>query len=616
MPPETTEQSQEYAYKAEMKQLLHLIVHSLYTHPEVFLRELISNASDALNKARFFELTGDGATDPSVEPRITITPDAEAKTLTIEDTGIGMTHDDLVARIGTVASSGTLDFIEQQRQSGKPLDANLIGQFGVGFYSAFMVADEIVVETRHAAPGSAAYRWRSRGEGTYTIEPAERATRGATITLHLKPDAEEFAQEYRLKQIVRKYSNFVDFPIYIGGEQVNTVKALWQKSRAEVTDEERQAFYTFLTGDPAEPLGHLHLSLEGRVNFRALLFVPATAPPGLFREDFRRNLHLYANNVFIQDDADELLPEYLRFVRGVVDSEDLPLNVSREVTQASPAMARMRTALTGRVLDLLEEWARADAEKYTAFFEQYGALFKLGLGADFTNRERLLELLRFPSSRTPEGAYTSLAAYAAAMPADQPDIYYVLADHREAAERLPALEYFKQRNLEVLYLLDPVDAFILPYLGTYQDKTLKSIEQADLKLEEPAQEALPEAQRTALLARFKAVLGDAVADVTASPRLVQSAATLVVPGGGLDPHLERMMKAFGQEAPVSKKVLEVNLGHPLMQQLAARLDAPEAPVDDVIRQVHEGAQLLDGSLAQPAAYVERMTDLLVRLTRA
>jgi len=344
-----------------MKQLLHLIIHSLYTHPEVFLRELISNASDALGKVRFRTLTGEEVLEPKADLKVTLHTDAEAHTLVVEDTGVGMTHADLVERLGTVASSGTLAFVEQLRQSGKPIDDQMIGQFGVGFYAAFMVADEVVVETRHADPEGQGYRWTSDGMGSFTIEEIERPHRGTRILLRLKEEHHDFCEAPRLRHVIEKYSNFVDFPIFIEEEQVNTVKALWHQSKDEVDDEALNAFYKFVSHDWQDPLGHLHLHIEGRVNFHALLFVPKTAPPGLFREDFQQGLHLYSNKVFIQDDCQDLLPDYLRFMRGVVDTEDLPLNVSREVTQASPVMTKIRHILTSKVLGMLKEWAEKDS---------------------------------------------------------------------------------------------------------------------------------------------------------------------------------------------------------------------------------------------------------------
>ena len=440
-----TEEIQEFEYKAEMKQLLHLIVHSLYTQPEVAIRELISNASDALHKIRFRQLTDKNILNPEAPLRIDLAVDSDAQTFSITDTGIGMTRDDLTERIGTVASSGTLEFLEQMKEGDTPFDANLIGQFGIGFYSVFMLTNEITIETRHADADSKGFRWQSTGEGKFTIKEIERLQRGTQISFKLKDESKEFSQSYRVEQVITKYSNFVDFPVSVNGEQVNTVSALWHKNRNEVTEEERNEFYKFISNDLNPPLGHLHLSLEGRVNFKALMFIPETQPLRFLREEDLSSLHLYSSKVFIQDDCKELLPEYLRFISGVVDTEDLPLNVSREVTQSSPVMTRIRETLTGRILSLLEDWAKDDAEKYEKFFRNFGLLFKTGLSSDFVNRDRLLELLRFESTKTESGKFTSLKDYVAGMSEDQEEIYYLSGDSREAVERNPNLEYFRKQ---------------------------------------------------------------------------------------------------------------------------------------------------------------------------
>jgi molecular chaperone HtpG len=615
---EQQETVQEFEYRAEMKQLLHLIVHALYTHRDIFLRELISNASDALNKVRFRQLTDTDIASPEAALKVEIAADPEQNTLTIADTGIGMTQEDLTDRLGTVASSGTRAFLEEIKQSDKPIDAEMIGQFGVGFYAVFMVADRVTVETRHADLDAPGYRWQSDGEGSYTIEEIDRAERGTTITLHLKKDAEEFSKEARIRQIIQKYSNFVDFPIYLAGTQVNTVKALWRKPKGDIGDEELDEFYKFIAHDYQPPLGHLHLSIEGVVGFKALLFVPAQAPPGLFREEFERHLHLYVAGVFIQDDCKELLPEYLRFVRGVVDTEDLPLNISREVTQSSPVMAKIRSVLTGKVLGMLEEWAADEPEKYTTFFQQFGQLFKTGLSSDFGNRDRLIDLLRFDSTKTEAGALTSLKDYVARMPEQQDAIYYLLAEHRDSAARNPNLEYFKKHNLEVLLLVDPIDVFITPTLDAYDGKPFKSIEQADLDLtsdDEPQEDALAETDTERLLVRFKTTLGDRVEDVIASKRLVDSAATLVVGQGGMDAQMERMMKMMNQDFTGGRKILEVNTHHPLLKNLARlQEEGQDELLDEAILHLYEGTLLLDGNLPTPADFVQRMTDLMVKAT--
>ena len=610
----------EYEYKAEMKQLLHLIIHSLYTHPEVFLRELISNASDALNKVRFLQLGDTPVLEPDAALHIRIDIDKENHTFAIQDSGIGMTKDDLVERIGTVASSGTLEFVSNMKSGAAPLDGDMIGRFGVGFYSAFMVADEVTIETRHADPGSQGYRWKSVGEGRFTIEEIDLEHRGTRISFTLKDDAKEFSEEWRVKSIIKKYSNFVDFPIHIGDEQVNNVAALWHRSKDAVSEEERKEFYTFLTNDPEPPLGHLHLHIEGRVNFKALLFVPKSAPPRLYDLTERKWLHLYASKVFIQDDCKELLPEYLSFVSGVIDSEDLPLNVSREVTQASPALTRIREVVVGRVLSMLEDWAKSDTEKYDQFFTQFGSLLKIGCNSDFTNRERLLDLLRFETTMTETGKRASLRDYVSRMQAEQKDIYYLVGEHRDLLERSPNLEYFRKNHLEVLLLSDPVDVFSIPSIYEYDGKPLVSIEKADLNITPDADEAKPEGDEVdtaPLIALFKEVLGDKVEDVVASKRLVDSAATLVAGKQGMDAQMERVMKMMDKEFSGSKRILELNLTHPLIQNLSRLLAADPASsfVRDCATQIYQGSSLIDNTLTTPADFVQRMTEIMVKATQ-
>ena len=612
-----TEEIQEFEYKAEMERLLHLIVHSLYTQPEVAIRELISNASDALHKIRFRQLTDKNILNPEAPLRIDIAVDSNAQTFSITDTGIGMTKDDLTERIGTVASSGTLEFLEQMKEGDKPFDANLIGQFGIGFYSVFMLTNEITIETRHADTDSKGFRWQSTGEGKFTIKEIERPQRGTQISFKLKDESKEFSQSYRVEQVITKYSNFVDFPVSVNGKQVNTVSALWHKNRNEVTEEERNEFYKFISNDLNPPLGHLHLSLEGRVNFKALMFIPETQPLRFLREEDLSSLHLYSSKVFIQDDCKELLPEYLRFISGVVDTEDLPLNVSREVTQSSPVMVRMRETLTGRILSLLEDWAKDDPEKYETFFRNFGLLFKTGLSSDFVNRDRLLELLRFESTKTESGKFTSLKDYAAGMSEDQQEIYYLSGDSRDAVERNPNLEYFRKRGVEVLFFIDPADLFNIPHLLEYDEKPLKSIEKADIDLkadEESQDETLTE--DTNLISVFKETLGDRVEDVVASKRLVDSAATLVVGAEGMDAHMERMMKMMNQDFTGSKRILELNFSHPLIKNLAQlnQNQGDETLIKNCILQLYEGALLVDGNTVDPPTFVARMTEIMERAT--
>jgi molecular chaperone HtpG len=613
--------AQQFEFKAEMKQLLHLIVHSLYTHPEIFLRELISNASDALNKVRFRMLTDKEVLDADTDLKITIELDKDKQTFSIEDSGIGMTQDDLINRIGSVASSGTMEFMQQLKEAKNEETGEIIGRFGVGFYSVFMVTDEVTVETRHADKDSQGYRWKSKGEGTFTIEEIDKTTRGTKITFTLKDDFKHYSEEYGVKNIIRKYSNFVDFPIQIGKEKVNTVMALWQKPKDQQTEEELTEFYKFVSNDFSPPLGHLYLNLEGVVSFKALVFIPETAPPYLYtREAFEHSLHLYSDKIFIQDNCKELLPEYLRFVKGVVDTSDLPLNVSREVTQSSPVMAKIRSVLTRKILGFLEEWSQNEKGKYEKFYRNFGPLFKAGVNSDFTNKDKIVELLRFESTKIEKGELTSLMEYVSRMNEGQKDIYFLTGESREQLERNPNLEYFKKHDLEVLLLSDPVDVFTVPSLNEYDKKPLKSIEKADLDLKEEKdekKEILNEDLAKSLISVFKETLGDKVEDVIESKRLVDSAATLVVGKDGLDPQMEKMMKMMNKDYSGSKKILEINTSHPLIKNLS-RLNMASS-TDPLLRncilQLYDGAALVEGNLASPTEYVSRMAEIMADATK-
>jgi molecular chaperone HtpG len=614
-----------YKFKAELNRLLHLIVHSLYTHPEVFLRELISNASDALNKIRFMQLTNQNIADPDAELKIKISLDSKKQLFTIEDSGIGMTRDELINNIGTVANSGTLKFLEEIQKNGKAQESDLIGQFGVGFYSVFMVTDEVIIETRHADPDSKGYRWISNGKGSFTIEEIDRKKRGTSISFRLKDEYKEFSEDYRVKSIVKKYSNFVDFPIEIDKEKVNSVDALWRRSKDELKEDELNEFYKFVANDFEPPLGHLHLSIEGAVNFKALIFVPQKAPMNLFYDMENKGIHLYANRIYIQDDAKELFPEYLKFLRGVVDTEDLPLNISREVTQHSPVMAKIKSILTTRVLSMLGDWAKNDAGKYEKFYKNFGPLFKTGINSDFGNRDKILKLLRFESTAKPRGDLVSFDDYVSRMKKNQGEIYYLSGENRDILEKNPNLEYFKKNDIEVLLLTDPVDVFIVPSINEYEKKSLKSIEKADINLEEEKKdkddtsenEPLNDTMVESLIAVFKETLGDKVEDVTTSKRLVNSPVTLVVGKEGLDPQLERMMKMMNQEVTPQKKILEINPRHQLIKNLS-RLNIGNSH-DPILResilQLYESALLIDGNLANPTEFIQRMTSLMEKATK-
>ncbi len=610
--------SNKFEFKAEMKQLLNLIVHSLYTNPEVFIRELVSNSSDALNKVRFRRLSEEKILTPEAELNIKISLDKENNIFSIEDTGIGMNKEDLINQLGTIASSGTLKFLEQIKEEKKAIDANMIGQFGVGFYSVYMVTDEIMVETRSADIDSKPYIWTSSGQDTFTIEEGAKEIRGTKISFKIKDDYKQFLEDYTVKNILKKYSNFVDFPVYVNDEVVNTVTALWHKKKDDTTPEELNEFYKFVSGDFQDALGHLHLNIEGNINFKALLFIPSTAPSTLFKDVYEKSVQLYSSKVFIQDDCKELLPDYLKFVRGVVDTEDLPLNVSREVVQSSPLMAKIKNVLTSKLLGLFEEWADKDKEKYDTFFKNFGSLFKTGVNSDFTNKDKIVELLRFESSNAPAGELTSLYGYVTRMKPEQKEIYYVLGENRSTIERNPKLEYFRKHNIEVLYLSDPVDFFTIPYIFEFDKKQLVSIEKADLKSDtEAGDKNIDETLHTDIISKFKAVLGDRIEDVKASNRLVESPVTLVSGANALDPQMEKMMQILDKNFSSSKRVLEVNMEHGLIKNLHNLIlkDANNPSINDYVEQLYDGALLLEGYLKSPADYVSRMTDIMYEATK-
>jgi len=608
---------QVFEYKAEMKQLLDIIVHSLYTHPEVFLRELISNASDALNKIRFRKLTDKEIVDPDVPLEIRIDPDTKEQYFSIEDTGIGMTESDLLTNIGTIAKSGTIEFLEKIKSENKAFDEKLIGQFGVGFYSVFMVADEVVIETRHADKDSKGYRWKSTGQGTYTIEEIDRKQRGTKIYFKLKDSRKEFCEEYRITEVINKYSNFADFPIFVKNKNVNTISALWHKKKTEIKETELNDFYKFIANDFRDPMGHLHLSIEGTVNFKALIFIPDEAPPDLLKFQYEKSLYLYSNKILIQHDCKDLLPEYLRFARGIVDTTDLPLNVSREVVQASPVMVKIRNIITAEILALVKNWATKDTKKYDRFHKHFGRMLKAGISMDQGNKEKIIELIRFESSHTSKGELTSFKDYVSRMRQTQKAIYYLSGDSREAIEKNPNLEYFKKSGLEVLFLSDPMDIFSVPSINEYDKKIIESIDKADIELmPEDKLEKLDDKLSTALISLFKETLRDKIEDVTVSKRLVDSPVTLVTGKGGMDSQVEKMMKLMNKDFQNSKKIMEVNISHPLLRNLSRIYmgDNKSPLLQKCIIQLYESAMLIDGNLSQTADFVKRMTEIMEEAT--
>jgi molecular chaperone HtpG len=610
-------------FRAEIRQLLSILVHSLYTDREIFLRELISNASDALNRLQFEMLTNRDVRDPDAELAIRVTGDPQERTLTITDTGIGMTRDELIENLGTIAHSGAAAFLQSLVEGQKVSD--LIGQFGVGFYSVFMVAEEVRVTSRSYRPDAAAWTWTATGGESYTLEPADKGERGTTIRLRLKEDAQEFAEAQRLKDIIHKHSDFVSFPIYVGeaAQAVNRQTPLWRQPASEITDEAANDFYKQFTLDFEKPLARIHLHTDAPVQIYALLFVPAKAERGLFnlRKDY--GLKLYSRKILIQDYCKDLLPKYLRFVEGVVESEDLPLNISREAVQSNKVMERLRGAVTHKVIDSLKDLAARDAEHYTAFWKVYAPYLKEGLATDFDARERLKPLLRFHSSRAADGGVISLAEYVGRMKPEQRAIYYLLGEDLKSVAHSPHLDYFRTEGIEVLYLVDPLDSFMLAGLQTYEGFPLKNVDDAGLDLPESKEtkkedaDALPSGEFDALAARFKAQLGERITEVRASDRLVGSPVRLVSPEDAKGQEMERVRRLLEKDYAIPKKILEVNRRHPLIKNLAALIVANEAEstVNDCIQQLYENGLLLEGLHPNPAEMVGRIQALMEAAVR-
>ncbi len=639
---------QTLSFQAEVAQLLNLVTHSLYSNPEIFLRELISNASDACDKLRF-EALNDAAlyeTDPDLRVRITF--DKAAKTLTITDNGIGLSQQEAIDNLGTIAKSGTRDFMAKLSGDQKN-DAQLIGQFGVGFYSGFIVADKITVESRRAGlPASQGMRWVSEGTGEFDVGETERAERGTSITLHLKEEAEDYLNAYKLKAVINKYSDHISLPILMerqewkdgelisatdpdGGRQpggmaktgewetVNQAAALWTRAKKDITQDQYDEFYKQLSYDKQSPLATTHNRVEGATEYTQLLFIPSKAPMDLFNRDKAAGVKLYVKRVFIMDDAQALLPTYLRFVKGVLDSNDLPLNVSRELLQESRAVKAIREGCTKRVLAMIEDLANGknegDAEKFATFQTEFGAVLKEGLGEDFANRVRLAKLLRFASS-TSDTASVSFADYKARMKEGQDAIYYITADTLAAAKSSPQLEIFRKKGIEVLLMADRVDEWALSYLHDFDGTPLQSVAKGAVDLgklqDEDEKKAAEEAQATfkPILDKLKEALKDKAQDVRATSRLVDSPACLVVQDGDMSTQLARMLKQAGQAVPESKPILEVNAQHALVKKLHSTADANTFA--DLANILFDQALLAEGGMpADPAAYVKRVNALLV-----
>ncbi len=607
---------QQYEFRAEIQQLLNILVHSLYTDREIFLRELISNASDAIHRLQFEMLTNPDVLDPDTELAIHITFDAEAKTITVRDTGIGMNRDEMIENLGTIAHSGAASFLQALKDKGSS-SSDIIGQFGVGFYSVFMVADEVSVTSRSFRKDDPAWTWTSTGGNAYTIEPTEKTTRGTEITLKLKEDATEFAAEYRLERIIKKHSNYIPFPIYVGEKVANQQTALWRRNPREVTEQEYNEYYKQLTYDTADPIAHIHLNTDAPVQFYSLLYVPSKADRGLFTVDSGdAGPRLYARKVLIQEHAKDLLPQWMRFVEGVVDSEDLPLNISRETVQANKVMARLKTAITNKVISELETVAEKDTAKYAIFWQEFGRLVKEGLASDFTNREKLAKLARFHTSRE-DNAWVSLADYKSRMVEGQTEIYYLFGEDPKSVARSPHLDIFRARGIEVLFLTETIDSFMISGLPDFEGTKLRNGADADLELpaapETEQGESLSEDATRTLLAKFKIVLGDRVTEVRESKLLTGSPVRLVAADKGFGSDMERVYRMLDKPFEVPKRILEVNPRHAIIRNMAALSD--DVLVDDVAEQLFESAMLLEGIHPNPADMVPRIEALMEAATR-
>ena len=603
--------AQSYSFKAETKQLLDILIHSLYKERDVFLREVLSNASDALNRLRFEMLTEKDVRDPDLDLSIHISVDKDKGLLTIRDTGIGMTKEEIIKNLGTIAQSGARGFIEAIQDKNADV-SQVIGQFGVGFYSVFMVAESVRVTSLSYKPRTRAVSWYATGDDEFQVSPAEMSERGTKIEIKLKEDALEFADEYRVKNIIKKHSDYIGFPIYVGEEEepVNKQTSLWRTPKAELDEEKYKDFYRQQTLDFEEPLLHIHLVTDAPVQLYALLYIPAKGERGVFSLRKEDGLQLYSRNILIDNYNKDLLPEYLRFVQGVVDSEDLPLNVSRETVQSVGLMPKLKKVVTGQVLRSLKDLAKKDAEKYNTFWQEFGVYLKQGIAAEPTETEKLHPLLRFKSNLHPE-TWFSLDEYVERMKEEQKEIYYLVGDDPQAVLRSPHLDYFQGQGLEVLLLTEPMDSFMLMGLQKYKEFEFKNIALEDIDLpekeEEDEAEKIPEADFEALLEKFKETLGERVTDVRASKRLSQSVARLVDPEGSLNPEMQRVYKYLGKEYEVPKKILELNPTHPILKSLGnAEADLQKM----IIEQIYDSALLVEGLHPDPSSMMERVQKLM------
>lgn len=632
-------------FKAEVQELLHLVIHSLYSNTDIFLRELISNASDAIDRLRFEALTNKTLMEENPQWKIKIIADKEANTLTISDNGIGMTREEVEKNIGTIAHSGTQAFLKELKENAKN-SPELIGQFGVGFYSAFMAADKVTLLTRKAGAEDG-IQWISSGDGSYTIEDKEKPNRGTDIILHLRDDKKDYLEEWTVKRIVRQYSDFVEYPIAMdisrneppkdsdgkeiaGAEHItvveeqtlNSMKAIWMRPKSEVTEEQYKEFYQHIAHDYQSPRKIIHYSGEGAIEFKALLYIPVRAPWDLFMRDHQKGLHLYVRRVYIMDDCKELIPDYLRFVRGVVESNDLPLNVSREILQEDKLVKKIQKNIVGKILGTLKEWKDEKPDEYLTFYLEFGKVLKEGLHTDHANKEKLQELILFQSLQTEPGKYLSLREYANRMQPGQTELYYLCGENRDVVSHSPHLELFKAKNVDVLFLTDPIDEWVVQGLTEYDGKKLKAVDRGEIKLDFVADgtkqaEEKEEAEKKykSLLERVKEILKSDVQDVKLSSRLTDSASCLVTDEYGMSAHMERLYQSLQQEmGPMSKRTLELNPNHPIMAIMDAicAKDKEDKRLTDYVYLLYHQAALAQGvPLKEPQKFAKLVSDLMV-----
>ena len=638
-------------FETEVQQLLDLVIHSLYSNRDIFLRELISNSSDAIDKVRFESNTSEALLEGNTDWKIKIIPDKGAGTLTLRDNGIGMSIQEVEENIGTIARSGTRSFMESLKEKSLQDNPEMIGQFGVGFYSSFMVADRVTIITRKGGQNKAdGCLWESTGDGTYTIEECEKEGRGTDVILHLKEDMKEYLDEWRIRTIVKKYSDYVQYPIVMdvtreetakgvdgkeiegGGtiektteETLNSMKAIWTRPKSEVTDEEYEEFYKHISHDYEKPLKTIHYSAEGVSEFKALLYIPAHKPYDLFMREHKRGVHLYVKRVFITDNCEAVLPDYLRFMKGVVDSSDLPLNVSREILQEDVQIKRIQKNLVSKVLSTLAEMKEKSAEDYLKFYREFGPVLKEGIHFDHASKEKLQELVLFESSKTEPGAYVSLKEYTERMPEGQKEIYFITGTSRKALEGSPHLEIFRSKGYEVLFMLDPVDEWVVQSLNEYDGRKLKAVDRGDLDLGTEEEKKEQEAKKEEQVKQYKDLLEfvtetlkDRVKEVRLSNRLTDSACCLVADEYGMNANMERIMKAMNQEVPESKRVLELNPGHPIMQVLSKQFeqDKEDKKLLDYCELLFDQALLTEGSpISDPLRFTRLVSELMVEAAK-